>query len=314
MGRSIRNKPKSTRGSAVSDAQLATKADAATVSTLTTTVDAKASQADLDSLATTVNAKASITNVSPATAGELTGLTINNVAYTIPSGGGGASTFNELTDVSTTGAAEGDPLVYNSSNQWVPRNPLYVGQSFGMKMGQRSGAGSGQWGSSSSWVHLGFLQAQYAAPFNLPNDYDEEFGHYRQLIKFPNGTVDYMDINSSSANEITLPYDGYYFYCGSFTQRTGATAVQHQIWALQNGAYRQVSPNHFRNYAISGSGNNGSLTYAWCMYFPAGVTIRVYQFGHIHRSGGSARTGYNQFTIHYMGETYGTNVYGTYYY
>ena len=75
MGRSIRNKSKSAGGSAVSDTQLATKADASTVS----------------SLEATVNTKASITNVS-ATAGELTGLTINNVAYTIPSGGGGGGT------------------------------------------------------------------------------------------------------------------------------------------------------------------------------------------------------------------------------
>ena len=121
-----------------------------------------------------------------------------------------------------------------------------------------------------------------------------------------------MDINSSTANEITLPYDGYYFYCGSFTQRTGAQTAQHQIFALQNGAYRQVSPSHFRN---DHSTTAGTLTYAWCMYFPAGVTIRIYQKGYIHRSdAGTARTNYNQFTIHYIGETYGTNVYGTYYY
>ena len=217
----------------------------------------------------------------------------------------------QLSAVSTTGAQAGDALVYNSSNQWITTNPLYIGQSFGTKMGQRSGAGSGSWGSSSSFIHLGYLKAEYAAPFNLPNDYDEEFGHYRQLIKFPDGTVDHMDINSSTANEITLPYDGYYFYCGSFTQRTGSTSAQHQIWALQNGAYRQVSPSHFRN---DSSTTGGSLTYAWCMYFPAGVTIRVYQKGYIHRSGGSARTDRNQFNIHYIGETYGTNVYGTYYY
>ena len=35
---------------------------------------------------------------------------------------------------------------------------------------------------------MGFLRPEYAAPFNLPNDYDIEFGQYGNMIKGPDGT------------------------------------------------------------------------------------------------------------------------------
>ena len=204
--------------------------------------------------------------------------------------------LNNLDDVTVSGTpAHNDVFSYQSS-QWININPLYTGQSFGVKLGQYDGSGYGSWGYSS-FNHMTLLRADFSHS-------SSNFSQYRNQIKFPNGVTQHMDDNAST---ITLPYDGYYFYCGSFTQRSGSTSAEHHIRALLSGVYTQVSPSHFRN---DSSTTGGSLTYAWCMYFPAGSVIRVYQQGYIHRSS-IAGTSHNQFTIHYVGANYGTHVYGT---
>lgn len=108
MGRSIRNKAKSGGGgggSAVSDAQLATKADAATVSTLETTVNSKST--------------VQIDGVASGTTNQLTALTIDGTAYTVSSTDiASKKELSKLSDV--TGAASpsiGQTLVYGSG-QW----------------------------------------------------------------------------------------------------------------------------------------------------------------------------------------------------
>ncbi len=116
------------------------------ISTLQTTVntnttDIATNQSDLTSLQTTVNSNTNTiatnqsnisslqtTVTSNTTAiddkitsiqesgGTMTGMTIDGTTYTL---GGGASTLNELTDVSVGTPSDGQALVY-SSNQWVP--------------------------------------------------------------------------------------------------------------------------------------------------------------------------------------------------
>lgn len=122
MGRSIRNKPNNKGGvSTISHAQLATKVDISTVTALQTSIDSQlATKADVStvtSLQEIADQKTSITNVQPENGGGLlTHLTIDDTPYTIP------SEINDLSDVdtSTSAPANGQALVYNASNQWIP--------------------------------------------------------------------------------------------------------------------------------------------------------------------------------------------------
>lgn len=92
MGRSIRNKPKSKSGGVgggVSTAQLQTKADTSTVSSLQTSVDAqlqtKADVTTVSALETTVNSL-SVVEANPTASGtsDLTKLTVGSITYGIP--------------------------------------------------------------------------------------------------------------------------------------------------------------------------------------------------------------------------------------
>ena len=204
--------------------------------------------------------------------------------------------LNDLTNVSTTAPSNGDLLKW-SGTAWVGQNPLLTGQSFGVKLGQRSGLSSGAWGNNSTWIHMYILRADFAQAGG--------FSQYRNQITFPNGVTQHMDNN---AGTITLPYDGYYVYHGNFSQRTGQVRIAFAVYALISGSYTQVGPSHFPQNDLGSQG--GCHIFSWCMFFPAGSQIRLYINGMIHKASNPA-TIHNQFNIHYIGANAGTHVYGT---
>ena len=242
MGRSIRNKPKSAGGSAVTDTQLATKADAATVS----------------SLEATVNTKASITNVSPATAGELTGLTINDVPYTIPSGGGGgASTLDDLTDVSASGPSDGQALVYDSSlSQWKPGTVATSGVSSNISVTYGGSVPLGVQSVTHGTVADPDGEITLTNGLKLSSNWyhsTDADKHVHELFDGSVGSNDHYQANPNGPTHTNGVYNDYVWVDIEFTNPTRVTNLK--MWASYYDHYsgREYFPRQFAWFGQSGT-------------------------------------------------------------
>ena len=193
----------------------------------------------------------------------------------------------------------------------LAQNPLYTGRTFAVKLSQITTSGTGAYGSSS-WFANTILGAQEGPYTDMPNQ--PEYGTYDNILKQTDGSYQQLVTDgdaSTQPTEIYIPYDGYYHYEGLFGQRVGSqyASVEFLIYAYDSSSatFKRISPYHRKGYTTY---YGGVLNFSWIQWFSSGTRLRLYQYGHIHRTTVGAHV-YNVFTIAYLGANYGTHVFGT---